>query len=123
LHFVTFVFGIIDYQGFETPIAAASGLTRMPKHSEIYIGGHALMAVGYDDQTQAFLVRNSWSSSGAIDGYCWITYYLTNPHLISDLWAVRALASKQASNDSTPRRVSAPLYVYAAYCLSGHLIN
>lgn len=30
-----------------------------------------------------------------MDGYCWIPYYyLTNPHLTSDFWAIRAVATK-----------------------------
>ena len=92
---VPFVFGIAVYQSFETPIAAASGLIPMPKPTETYLGGHALMAVGYDDQTHEFLVRNSWSARWGIDGYCWIPYdYLTNPHLASDFWAIRAVAVK-----------------------------
>ena len=33
-----------------------------------------------------------WSEAS---GYCWIPYdYLTNPHLASDFWAIRALATK-----------------------------
>jgi len=32
---------------------------------------------------------------GGIDGYCLIPYdYLTNPHLASDFWAIRALVVK-----------------------------
>jgi C1A family cysteine protease len=92
---VPFVFGIAVYQSFETPIAAASGLIPMPKPSETYLGGHALIAVGYDDQTHEFLVRNSWSTRWGIDGYCWIPYdYLTNPHLASDFWAIQVVAVK-----------------------------
>jgi C1A family cysteine protease len=54
-----------------------------------------MMAVGYDDQTREFLVRNSWSAKWGIDGYCWIPYdYLTSTHLASDFWAIRAVASK-----------------------------
>jgi C1A family cysteine protease len=67
----------------------------MPKPTETYLGGHALMAVGYDDQTHEFHVRNSWSARWGIDGYCWIPYdYLTNPHLASDFWAIQALTTK-----------------------------
>jgi C1A family cysteine protease len=63
--------------------------------SETYLGGHALMAIGYVDQTDEFLVRNSWSARFGIEGYCWIPCdYLTNPHLAYDFWAVRALAIK-----------------------------
>ncbi len=52
----------------------------MPKPTEAYLGGHAMMAVGYDDQSHEFLARNSWSKRWGIDGYCWIPYdYLTPP--------------------------------------------
>ena len=92
---IPFVFGLAIYESFERPITAASGLIPMPKPTEAYLGGHAMMAVGYDDQTHEFLVRNSWSSHWGIDGYCWIPYdYLTNPHLASDFWAIQALTTK-----------------------------
>ena len=92
---IPFVFGLAIYESFERPITAASGLIPMPKPTETYLGGHAMMAVGYDDQTHEFLVRNSWSSHWGIDGYCWIPYdYLTNTHLASDFWAIQAVAVK-----------------------------
>jgi C1A family cysteine protease len=92
---IPFVFGLAIYESFERPITAASGLIPMPKPTEAYLGGHAMMAVGYDDQTHEFLVRNSWSSHWGIDGYCWIPYdYLTNPHLASDFWTIQTLVKK-----------------------------
>ena len=86
---VPFVFGISDYQGFETPVATASGLIRIPKLTGTYLGGHALLAVGYDDQTHEFLVRNSSSARWGIDGHCWIPYdYLTSTDRATDFWAI-----------------------------------
>jgi C1A family cysteine protease len=37
-------------------------------------GGHALVAVGYDDSKRAFKVRNSWGSTWGEDGYGWLPY-------------------------------------------------
>ncbi len=37
-------------------------------------GGHAMLIVGYDDNRNAFLVRNSWGSEWGIDGHIWIDY-------------------------------------------------
>jgi C1A family cysteine protease len=32
----------------------------MPSKDEKVLGGHAVLAVGYDDAQQQFIVRNSW---------------------------------------------------------------
>jgi C1A family cysteine protease len=56
---------------------------------EAYVGGHAMMAVGYDDQRRMFLVRKSWSPNWGIEGYCWISYdYHTSPDLAVYFWAI-----------------------------------
>lgn len=92
---VPFVFGLAVYQSFEAPLAAATGLIPLPKRTDTLIGGHALMAIGYDDQSKEFLVRNSWGPRWGIDGYCWIPYdYLTNPQLASDFWAIQTVMTK-----------------------------
>ena len=85
-----FVFGFTVYQSFESPAVAQTGHVPMPGPNEATIGGHAVMAVGYDDSNQWFIVRNSWGPNWGIKGYCTIPYaYLTNPHLASDFWTIR----------------------------------
>ncbi|MBN2083250.1 hypothetical protein JW859_13710 [bacterium] len=37
-------------------------------------GGHAMCIVGYDDDLQAFNVRNSWGGSWGVGGYWWCGY-------------------------------------------------
>src|SRR5579864_6860535 len=64
-----FVFGFTVYQSFESAAVAKSGTLEMPKFSEKRIGGHAVMAVGYDDSKRTFLVRNSWGPSWGKKGY------------------------------------------------------
>jgi C1A family cysteine protease len=62
----------------------------MPASGEKVLGGHAVMAVGYDDASQWFLVRNSWGASWGMAGYFTLPYaYLTQPGLSSDFWTVR----------------------------------
>ena len=39
------------------------------------LGGHALLAVGYDDDEGHFIVRNSWSAAWGVAGYCFLPYY------------------------------------------------
>ena len=39
---------------------------------------HAVMIIGWDDNKDAWLVRNSWGEGWADDGYCWIKYNSNN---------------------------------------------
>lgn len=85
-----FVFGFSVYQSFESPDVARTGVANLPGPSEEMLGGHAVLAAGYDDAEQRFLVRNSWGSSWGQKGYFTLPYtYLTEPHLSSDFWTVR----------------------------------
>src|SRR6476469_3427062 len=84
-----FVFGISVYESFMSPHVAQTGEVPLPPRGEQLIGGHAVLAVGYDDTLQRFIVRNSWGSKWGIRGYCTIPYaYLTDPQLASDFWAI-----------------------------------
>jgi C1A family cysteine protease len=62
----------------------------MPAPSERAIGGHAVMAVGYEDANQWFVVRNSWGSGWGLAGYFTLPYsYLIQSGLSSDFWTIR----------------------------------
>jgi C1A family cysteine protease len=92
-----FVFGFSVYESFESAEVAKTGIVPMPPRSEKLLGGHAVLAVGYDDATQRFLVRNSWGTNWGMEGYCTMPYtYLTNPSLASDFWAVYAVEKPAA---------------------------
>lgn len=64
-----FVFGFTVYQSFESQQVAQTGIMPMPAPSEKVVGGHAVLAVGYDDSTQHFIVRNSWGDGWGLKGY------------------------------------------------------
>ena len=49
-----FVFGFTVYESFESPVVAETGEVNMPRVSELALGGHAVLAVGYDDDKQRF---------------------------------------------------------------------
>jgi C1A family cysteine protease len=85
-----FVFGFTVYDSFESQQVAQSGVVPMPAAGESVLGGHAVMAVGYDDSQQRFIVRNSWGANWGMKGYFTMPYaYLTEQNLSSDFWTVR----------------------------------
>jgi C1A family cysteine protease len=89
-----FVFGFSVYESFESAEVAKTGTVPMPSSGESLLGGHAVLAVGYDDATQRFLVRNSWGEGWGNGGYFTLPYaYLTDRSLASDFWAVTTVES------------------------------
>jgi C1A family cysteine protease len=56
------------------------------------IGGHAMTIVGYDDEKQLFLVRNSWGKTWGDNGHHWMSYrYITNLSLTDDVWILKSV--------------------------------
>ena len=85
-----FVFGFTVYESFESPGVARTGHAPMPRVGERAVGGHAVMAVGYDEAKQWFVVRNSWGTVWGIKGYFTMPYaYLLQPGLSQDFWTIR----------------------------------
>jgi C1A family cysteine protease len=87
-----FVFGFTVYESFESPTVAETGIVPMPQSGETVAGGHCVVAVGYDDATRTFIIRNSWGVSWGMKGYCTMPYeYLISPSLASDFWTLRSV--------------------------------
>jgi C1A family cysteine protease len=83
-------FGFTVYESFESPNVAKSGVMPMPLASEKVLGGHAVLAVGYDDEAKALIVRNSWGTDWGMAGYFVMPYaYVENLHLAQDFWTLR----------------------------------
>ncbi len=82
-----FVFGFTVYDSFESNAVAKSGAVPMPGPGEALQGGHAVMAVGYDDVQSRFLCRNSWKPKWGMRGYFTLPYaYLLDESLSDDFW-------------------------------------
>ena len=83
-----FVFGFTVYESFESQAVARTGVVPMPARSERVMGGHAVLAVGYDERSKRFLVRNSWGAVWGIGGYFTMPYQYLEV-LADDFWTIR----------------------------------
>ena len=91
-----FAFGFAVYSGFESDSVAKSGVLNYPTKTEEHMGGHAVMAVGYDDKSQRFIVRNSWGWDWGQAGYFTMPYEYAfgsskRQALAMDFWTVRSM--------------------------------
>ncbi|MBD1920380.1 C1 family peptidase [Microcoleus sp. FACHB-831] len=85
-----FALGMTIYETFESEEVAKTGKLNLPWTNEQLVGGHAVLAVGYDDSQKRFILRNSWGKQWGMAGYFTVPYdYILNPDLAADFWTVR----------------------------------
>jgi C1A family cysteine protease len=92
------MFGFTVYSSIDQ--ADDDGSIPMPTTGERRRGGHAVMAVGYDDSVSiknadsqapvngAFKIRNSWGRRWGQDGYGWLPYEYAASGLAQDWWTL-----------------------------------
>lgn len=91
------VLGFTVYESFESAEMARTGRLMMPLPGEHVVGGHAVLAIGYDDSTRRFLVRNSWGENWGINGNFTMPYdYLLDENLSDDFWTIRIVEENPA---------------------------
>lgn len=83
-------FGFTVYNSFMTQQVANTGIMPMPGPNDWIEGGHAVLAVGYDDSKSSLIVRNSWGRDWGLNGYFYMPYnYTSLAQLTSDFWSIR----------------------------------
>ena len=85
-----FIFGFTCFSSL--PFDSTTGEIPLPTAQDHVIGGHAVLAVGYDDAAQLFTIRNSWGSRWGKGGYGFMPYsYLLDGGLADDFWTIRTI--------------------------------
>lgn len=86
-----FVFGFSVYESF-ADIEDHKNIAQLPKNSETLLGGHAVMAVGYNVPKRLFIIRNSWGKDWGDEGYFYMPYsYIQDKSLSSDFWTIQIM--------------------------------
>ena len=84
------VIGIQVYESFESDQVEQIGIVPLPKRGEQFLGGHAVLAVGYKDDVKnkgqgVVICRNSWGDSWGDKGYFYLPYsYFVS--YVTDMW-------------------------------------
>lgn len=94
------VFGFTIFENFMSDYVAKTGDALLPSNDEKSYGGHAVLCVGYDNDSKRFLVMNSWGSDWGKEGYFTLPYdYVLNPNLAADFWTIRFVEEGEESED------------------------
>jgi len=86
---------IAIYSNFMNFSSARTGKIGIPRENDKFIGGHAIVLCGYDENKKEFILRNSWGIYWGDNGYFYLPYdYITNKDLCNDLWIIRKISRR-----------------------------
>lgn len=77
------VFGMTVDQDYMNYVG---GTMPMPKSVRVNSGGHCQVIVGFDDNKQCWIVRNSWGTGWGMAGYAYVPYAYLDASDANDFW-------------------------------------
>jgi C1A family cysteine protease len=99
------MFGFTVYNSYVQATTTNKGAIPFPAKGEKVVGGHAIVAIGYNDTikitnkspggpttTGALLIRNSWGTGWGDGGYGWLPYEYVLKGLAVDWWSLISAA-------------------------------
>ena len=81
--------------GFAVPESVGSesttktGVIEYPGPKDGFMGGHAVLFVGYNDKTKRLMFQNSWGTKWGDGGYGYLPYAFVTNWLANDFWTIR----------------------------------
>lgn len=84
-------FGFTVYSSIQQREVQETGNIPFPQSGDKVIGGHAVMAVGYDEKNKTLLIRNSWGQDWGDKGYGTLPYAYIQRGLARDFWIITSL--------------------------------
>lgn len=116
--------GIYIYTSFESEAVRKTGMIPIPESNELKLGGHAVLLVGYNDETQLFKGVNSYGKGWGENGFFYLPYgYVINEGATAtrkytydrDIWTINIIGSVNSegseSSESTVEEVLESLTV------------
>lgn len=85
---IPFAFGFTCFESIDDDEVFETGEIPFPKKDEPSVGGHAIVAVGYDDDKRTFKFRNSWGRDWGKNGYGFLPYKYFDAGLADDCWCI-----------------------------------
>jgi C1A family cysteine protease len=80
------VIGFEVFSSFESDDVAQTGWVPMPQYGEDVLGGHAVLAVGYNESQRVVICRNSWGVDWGDQGYFYLPYGFWTAGYVFDMW-------------------------------------
>ena len=78
---------------------AKTGIVPMPTTQNQFMGGHAVCTVGFDDNKQCFIVKNSWGPKWGLNGYFYMPYnYVGDNNYTNDFWIIQEVTDPVIKN-------------------------
>jgi C1A family cysteine protease len=81
------VFGMVLFNTFQN--IGPDGMLPMPQVGDVFVGGHAVEVVGYDNQKKVLIIKNSYGTEFGDHGYFYMPYAYVTPENVMDIWTAK----------------------------------